>query len=401
MDLAETTRGIEVAKRAMGRFEPAFAGYGGAYADLPERSGFAFSLLQPEYTAEKIDHLWRVDRMETFAAPFSEDEVERRVRSELEFYEHTGAQAVFIGFTLTAYLSARIAKLPLVALAPFSFTRPFLEAGLGTWPDQFRPAILRAVPDAWLDRALTRWASRTRAWLGPLNAVAKRHGLQAWGSLVEFWEADDMLVADVPEVTGVPRLPDRWRYVGPVFAHLDVPLPQALRDLPHDKPRIYCAMGSSAEKSVAATVLEGLGQVDAHVFAPLRPILGEDFDYPDNVLALDWLPAPEANALADIAVIHGGQGTVQTAIGAGTPFVGVGLQPEQEWNIDAVVRAGSAVRLSRRGLTPELVAEAVRRLLDDEDARSRAVGLQRVYRATDGARATADFLGHIVGGTDS
>ena len=86
--------------------------------------------------------------MEPFAAPFTVDEVDRRVRSELDFYEKTNARAVFTGFTLTAYLSVRIAKLPLVALVPFLCSRPFFNAGLGTWPDQFRPAILQAVPEA-------------------------------------------------------------------------------------------------------------------------------------------------------------------------------------------------------------------------------------------------------------
>lgn len=115
---------------------------------MPERSGFASHLLQPEYIAAKIDPLWHVDRMEPFAAPFTVDEVDRRVRSELDFYEKTNARAVFTGFTLTACLSVRIAKLPLVALVPFLFSRPFFNAGLGTWPDQFRPAILQAVPEA-------------------------------------------------------------------------------------------------------------------------------------------------------------------------------------------------------------------------------------------------------------
>jgi hypothetical protein len=46
-----------------------------------------------------------------------------------------------------------------------------------------------------------------------------------------------------------------------------------------------------------------------------------------NVLVYDWLPAPKVNPLADIAVIHGGQGTVQTACAAGTPSIGIGLQP--------------------------------------------------------------------------
>lgn len=392
MNLAETTRAIEVARAAAGRFTPVFAGYGGPFAELVTRAGFAYHPLTPAYDAAKIDHLWRVDRMESFADPFTVDEVAQRTRAELAFYEQVGARAVFIGFNLTSFLSARVAKLPLIALVPFAFTRPFFDAGLGTWPDQLRFAGLRLIPRAWLDRLASAWAMRTRAWTGPFNAVARRHGLRPFTSLLELWEADEMLVAEAPEVTGVPQLPAGWSYVGPVFAHLEGTPPRELLERSRDELVIWCAMGSSAERSVLEQVVAGLGQVDARVIAPIKPALGPTAVLPTNVHAYDWLPAPECNALCDLAVIHGGQGTVQTAVAAGTPIVGVGLQPEQEWNLDFVVRFGSATRLSRRGLTPRAVAAAVQRLAADEGARERAHTLREVYARLDGARATADHL---------
>jgi len=61
---------------------------------------------------------------------------------------------------------------------------------------------------------------------------------------------------------------------------------------------------------------------------------------PENVYATRYLPAPQVNELADVTVIHGGQGTVQMACWAGTPAVGVALQFEQQANLDMLARAG-------------------------------------------------------------
>jgi len=44
--------------------------------------------------------------------------------------------------------------------------------------------------------------------------------------------------------------------------------------------------------------------------------------------------------MADLSVIHGGIGTVMTACLSGTPVVGVGMQPEQEVNLECLVRKG-------------------------------------------------------------
>ncbi|KAF4634421.1 hypothetical protein G7Y89_g3683 [Cudoniella acicularis] len=47
-----------------------------------------------------------------------------------------------------------------------------------------------------------------------------------------------------------------------------------------------------------------------------------------------FIPGPAANTMADIVVSHEGQGTVQTAIAAGSPIIGVGTQMEQQINPD-------------------------------------------------------------------
>ena len=91
---------------------------------------------------------------------------------------------------------------------------------------------------------------------------------------------------------------------------------------------------------------------------------------PSNVLVTGFVPAHKVNPLADISVIHGGQNTVMNACLSGTPIVGIGMHPEQQANLDACVRKGFAVRLSKKRASAADVLAAVDRLLGDEGAKT-------------------------------
>lgn len=392
-NIAETTRMIEVAKACQEEFEPHFLGYGGQFMSLVQEAGFVFHHLQPYYTAEKINYLWKIDRMESAGEPFTVDEISERVQSELDLFASLKPVAIVIGFTLTIYVSARIAKIPLIAITPFSFTRPFFEAKLATFPDQFRVSFLKYVPKSWLNWAMTVWSLRTKAWTKNFNYVLKRYGHKPFNNLMALWEADYMLIAETPDITGVTQLPPNWHYVGPIFAHLDTKIPpetQAWIENHAQKKLIYCAMGSSGNQNIVQQVIQAFGKTDYSVIAPVQA--HGITQVPANVLVTGWLPAPYVNGLADLAVIHGGHGTVQTACASGTPFVGIGMQPEQEWNIDFIVRKGSAIRLSRREVTPNQLINAIDYLAHNQMAHDVAKQIQSEYSKWDGAKLSAEFI---------
>src|SRR5260221_320076 len=83
---------------------------------------------------------------------------------------------------------------------------------------------------------------------------------------------------------------------------------------------------------------------------------------------------PAANALApacgtpgrstlDLAVAAGGQGSVQTAVASGLPFIGIPLQPEQEANVAFVERQGAARLVALQDVGTPVLAGIARELL--------------------------------------
>ncbi|HSV85925.1 MAG TPA: nucleotide disphospho-sugar-binding domain-containing protein, partial [Levilinea sp.] len=370
-NLAETTRMIEIARACGETFEPHFFGYGGQYVNFIQAVGFPFRLLQPEMTPEKIDYLYRVDRAEMYGQPFTVAELNQQVTSELGLYQHLQPAALVMGSVLSASISARVARLPLVSVVPFPRTRPYLKAGCPAIPDLIARLPLRRWTEPVVSWLLNRLLFYVPIATGNFNQVARRFGLPGFPSLLGVWEGDYNLVADIPSLTRVPHLPVNWRYIGPIYARLDSPVPPDVEALleRREKPLVYFAMGSSANKDVLVQVLEGFRGLPVQVIAPIRAHLeGSAVDVPENVLVTGWLPADKVNPRVDLAVIHGGQGTVQTACMAGIPFIGIGMQPEQDINIEEVVRFGSAVRIPKRLATPERVRAAVLRLLADENA---------------------------------
>jgi UDP:flavonoid glycosyltransferase YjiC (YdhE family) len=104
----------------------------------------------------------------------------------------------------------------------------------------------------------------------------------------------------------------------------------------------------------------------------------------DNILVKDFLPAHRVLPMCDLAIVHGGQGSVQSAISAGVPLIGFPLQPEQNFNLRQVERHGGGCCLSLRSLKREKLRSAVDRVTRDESYRSAMIRLQAWQAARDG-----------------
>ncbi len=126
--------------------------------------------------------------------------------------------------------------------------------------------------------------------------------------------------------------------------------------------------------------------------APIGHYLRPDDTVPPNVHITGLLPAHRLGGLVDAAVLHGGQGTVQTACVTGVPFVGMGLQPEQTWNVRVCERQGNAISLSPKQVSKPAFLTAVRRVLADPSFAAAAARVRDEFARADGAAASARII---------
>ena len=395
-NLAETTRMIEIAKgirnhpAASEAFEVQFISDGGELEHLIEDEGFALHRMEPRLTVKQIEHIGKVDKGEKIGAALSTKEMITRVENEVAYLRQLRPAAVLTGSYMTIPVSCQVARIPLVWVIQSTWLPEFFAKGAGmTDKIKFRPA--KTVADWAVLLFINGWIRI--GFLNNLNKAARHFGVEGYRSIFDYWRGDVTMVAEPAEFTGV-KLPPGYYYTGPLIARQDFPIPQEVSTIPHDKPIIYFAMGSSGTPEIVARIVESFAGKPYYVIAPVKAHLDKvaNVKIPANVIVTDWLPALEVNRMADLSVIHGGIGTVMTAAYAGKPVVGVGMQPEQDANIAALVRKGFAIRVPKSRDPSPKVQEAIQQLLHDEDARRKAEAFSHIMERWDGPRMAAELL---------
>lgn len=394
-NLAETTRMIQVA-RALRELDPTlslpFMGYEDDYVGLIRDAGFDYVSCAPVFSERDRAQLIAFDQGKSFRSPLTVELVGARVEVERRLIRARGAAAVVTGSNLTSYISARAEGVPLFYPVPFALSQPQVAQARQLYLVGGRGRVARAA-----DRLATsafRWIY-TRAPLAPraIGRVARANGVTPLRTVVSLITADVNLVTDMPWDLEGFELPPDFTQVGPIFAHLDVELPEIVTELAEaSAPLIYLGLGSSANRAVALGAARALGAMPVNVIAPIRHYLRVDDSLPANVHVTDLLPAHRLGGLVDAAVIHGGQGTVQTASATGIPFVGMGLQPEQKWNVRMAERRGHAIAISPKRVGSPEFASAVKRVLSDPGIRAAASEVQRLYAGADGAAESARII---------
>lgn len=209
---------------------------------------------------------------------------------------------------------------------------------------------------------------------------------------MDLLDGDLNLITTLPAFTKDLVFPDNYQSVGPIFACLPYELPAEVSRIiekarQQKKPVVYFAMGSSGNRSLIEKLLAYFVTTDYEVIAPIKSYLPEDF-VAGNIHVFDWLPALEVSELVDFSVIHGGEGTVQTACSSGKPFIGIGLQYEQEVNVAYCENFGNALALPPNKLTTEALSSSIKKL-QSPDYRKKAEEMQRLMKRVAGAKAAA------------
>ena len=387
---------VEIAKAvarhpaASQSFDIHFLSDGGDFESLIEKHGFALTRIEPRLTPAKIEHIYKVSRGETLSPAFTGAEMIQRVQNECAVLKALAPAAVVTGSYASIPITCRVVKVPLVWVVQSTWLPDFFEKGGGI-TDRLRPAPLKAIADrcilAFIELGIKRLL------LNSVNRAARHFGVPGYDSIFDYWRGDITLVAEPPGFSGVTLPPDHF-FIGPLIPQDEFPLPEAIANLPRDKPLVYFSMGSSGSRQIVARVVESFEGKPYRVIAPVKFQLDQlpNVRVPSNVFVTDWVPALQVNKMADIAVIHGGIGTVMTAAQAGKPVVGVGMKMEQVANLACLERLGFAIRVRKSRNPSRGVQEAIGKLLHDEAAKSKAAAFAKLVAEWDGPELAAKML---------
>lgn len=333
---------------------------------------------------------------------YDDQELHTYVQAEAEYFRTHGITVAVTGFTLTTLLSSRLTGVQVITEHAGSFVPPVFERRMLPRPSQPISRRLERLPK-WLRRyAVNKSMHRLPAYTMGFNRVAGELGVEAIPSLPALLLGDLSLVPEIPEVLGISnadleawrpgrgyRTSSRLTAVGPLYAHLDAPIPPHVeRFLSGGGPIVYVAMTSTPPALVREAV-KALQPLDARIL-----VAGTVHDLQDlesnKVCVAGTLPSHLVMPRVNLAVTTSGQGSTQTAMASGCPLLGIPLHLEQDLNITLVERLGAARQVAPPDLD-QLGATATA-MLGDPAHLVAAERIQKLYAAVDGPAEAAQII---------
>jgi MGT family glycosyltransferase len=266
----------------------------------------------------------------------------------------------------------------------------FLVSNLLSFPDSGTPPLgpglklargpLGRTRDAALNRVMARLFDKR---LDQLNEVRLANGLEPMASVLENFERADRLLLMTSRGFEYESFspPSNVRLVGP---RLDDPAWAGDWTPPAgDDPLVLVGMSSTFmdHADVLQRVATALGELPVRGVLTTGPtIAAHAIDAPANVTVVQRAPHSEVLRHASAVVTHAGHGTVIKALAAGVPVVALPLGRDQLDNAARVAHHGAGLRLKPKA-KPELIARAVRRVIDEPSFAANAERIAAVIAA--------------------
>jgi UDP:flavonoid glycosyltransferase YjiC (YdhE family) len=406
--LSETSRMIQIYKALVARgVEVRVATQGGVHEERLRAEGIPYDIVGPHMSVERgaqyvRDNAGMGDPLRSMYAP---DEMRAYVAAEVEYFRRHDIRGVVTGFTLTALISTRVVGIPIITEHAGAFLPPLFERGLLPAATNSKVPIFRYIPN-WLARSIqNKRVSSLKIHLSGFNGLADELGVDRIPSFPALILGDLVLITEAPEVYGVsdkemqawrPQGSAYWRstrfrYAGPLFAELDMPVPDTIEKvLAGTGPMVYVAM-TSVPASMVRRVVRGVAASGAHVI-----VAGTVHDLGDlegpRVTVGGVLPSQKIMPRVDLAVTTGGQGSVQCAMAAGTPLIGIPLHWEQDANVHFLEQRGAARLLPIGEIEDRKLGALVREMLNGPCFREAARRIQTIYAGYDGPALCASAI---------
>ncbi|MFA5109336.1 MAG: nucleotide disphospho-sugar-binding domain-containing protein [Patescibacteria group bacterium] len=413
-DAGDATRAIEIAK-ALKKYQPSdidariiFISHGSKFEQKVLDLGFEIHHAEPKLPGVG---LYQDLGMTITNLVGTEKLAEEMIKGEIEAYKEIKPNVVLHGFWPMASLARRMMdkEIPGICFVPLPLVSNFFDV-IPDVPEQLKIFSIFSKPvRLWLFRHIPNFV---KARVPILRQNNIRHAVYKLGwkgekliNTFDLLKADITIVNDLSDYYNQSKFPSNVKFTGPLFSvpNSDEQIdPEIMKvfDPQNGKTKIFCTLSSSGSEEMLKEVIKlfayGKGlEWNAVILSPhfsveeAYKILGKR----DGVYITDkFIPASKVNAMADIVICHGGQGTVQTAIYSGTPIVGVAAQQEQFINLSNVESRGAGIRIPRAKWNAKNIQGSVSKILADKKYKESVLKLRDCVAKTDGARNAADVI---------
>jgi UDP:flavonoid glycosyltransferase YjiC (YdhE family) len=229
----------------------------------------------------------------------------------------------------------------------------------------------------------------------PLNRLRKKFGMSTLRGLRGVYTFGNFVAyLDLPSLEPMASLPPTHRFIGPVWWSPKLTPDPALWDFLQHKPLIYITLGSSGAVDLLPIILDIVGAMPVFALvatagrtATLRP--GKRIkivDYADGDLV-----AQHASAM----ICNGGNATLNQALAAGVPVLGIPNNLDQFLTMAGITQAGAGITLRGSEVVTKL-QDSLSALLHEPGYARQARRLQQEMKSFDSAALFVDFVQDIL-----
>jgi len=389
---------------------PIVATHGGIYEFILIDEEIPYQLVQPHVSSERSLDYAAASRGERGypggGIYISDNELRDHVKNEIEFFKNNSISIVVVGWTQSCAISTRVIGIPLVVTHLASLVPPAMGKIGIPFIEPFDKYFKKLIPESVIS-ALYHWGMRFDIFIKPFNTIAKEFNVKPFTGFLDLFMGDLTLVTDTPEILGVsrhkmegwrpwnPRLysrTPRLRYVGAMFAQLFGDLPDDVRSfLDTSRPKIYIALTSSRLEYISA-IYSIVKEMDVRAVFVTTVYENRLSSTPD-IMIKTHLPSHLVMPLVDCAIIHGGQGSTQTAIASGTPVIGFPFHGEQSMNLKVIEKAHAGFCLPLRYMRKKnSIRKYIERIISDDSYKRNMKRLKIHQDQYDGAENAAKII---------
>lgn len=390
-NLGETYPLVNIAKKYIELGGQAiFFGYGEKYQDLARNIGCKVVIF-PEYRSKKASNNIKTREkkynenqipMENFLLSIIDDDNYQydinNIKNEIKAFKEYKVKLVVTGFNYRSNISARVAKIPLVYIISGASISPYYKQNLARFPGNYENYLTLLVP-SFMKNLISNWIIvNNKSLVKQYNRLADEFNVPKIKHYLDLFLGDYTFVVENIEFLDI-KPSDSFsikNFVGPIFQEKMAANDEDLTDILIKKHlqrpgrSVLVTLGSAGTKRLVLKILRAFEKTDINVVAIYELIFNKDEvpTFKDNILLVQYVSSiKKLNELVDVAIIHGGRGTIYTAAYAGKPVIGIPMMLEQQCNIDNLVRRGSAIRLSKKYFTSKDILKAVNKIFAEYD----------------------------------
>lgn len=367
---SETQRMIKIAIALKERnYHIIFLG-NGHYSTLINKTTFHCIQLNEDeqwFTKERIQKMLDIDRYGNNYA--SSLEIETIVNAEVQLLNRIHPDVIVTGYRTSITISAKIAKIPLVWCLSAVVTPMYFNSGLASFPDNKNMHVFlekfhsEETKQKYIQKFLKLSAENNCSTSKEWNTVLKKYNMPLLKSDLDIFKGDLNLMSDAPELFPDSfKFENQYKFCGPIFSKSTIPLPECVSKVcSNSKKSILVVLGSSGHYDVFMKILHLLCNVDANIFVAKTNILSQadEQNFPKNFHFCDSFPLVETLNYMDLCIMHGGQGTMYEDILSATPFIGIPMFNEQQYNLENLCRYGVGEIIHQKELNHAALTKAI------------------------------------------